>query len=67
MCYTIYLLYDGTSPDGRGIPEYVGKTTDKKKVVKHFNKIQDPHSIGRIEKLQGNDKFILTNLEDMFN
>lgn len=46
---TVYLLFDGTSTDGRGEPSYVGKTTHPKEAKKHFDKCsKSPYSIGKV-------------------
>lgn len=46
---TVYLLFDGTSVDGRGEPEYAGKTTHIKIAKAHFEKCRkNPYSIGRV-------------------
>lgn len=52
---TWFLLYDGTSPDGRGHPKYIGRTTDLEKALKHFQKCaHSPNSIGEVKII--NDK-----------
>lgn len=44
-----YLLFDGSSPDGRGEPKYVGRTTHKALAKKHFKKIDsNPYSTGKV-------------------
>ena len=44
-----YLLFDGSSPDGRGEPKYTGRTTHKAVAKKHFKKVDsNPYSIGRV-------------------
>lgn len=44
-----YLLFDGSSPDGRGEPKYVGRTTHKEEAKKHFNKVESsPYSTGKV-------------------
>ena len=45
---TWYLLFDGSSPDGRGNPNYIGRTTDKKKAVAHYKKCKSPYSTGKV-------------------
>jgi hypothetical protein len=46
---TWFLLFGGTSPDGRGQPVFVGRTTDKAKARKHYAKCRkNPHSIGSV-------------------
>ena len=46
----IYLLYDGSSSDGRGDPDYRGWTTDKTVAEKHKKKCQSsPYYTGRVE------------------
>jgi len=50
MTETWYLLFGGSSPDGRGEGDYVGRTTDKKVAFKHFNRIsKDPYSTGCVK------------------
>lgn len=47
----IYLLFYGTSPDGRGQPlqGYVGRTSDKIVAREHFEKIHsDPYAFGSV-------------------
>lgn len=46
---TIYLLYDGSSVDGRGIPDYIGWTLDKTEAFKHSNKCRsNPYCTGYV-------------------
>lgn len=45
-----FLLYGGTSVDGRGPGEYVGRTTDKQKAIKRFREVRkSPYSVGYVE------------------
>lgn len=49
MCW--YLLFDGTSPDGRGEPKYVGRTSHKRLAKKHFDSVdrnKNPYSTGKV-------------------
>ena len=44
-----FLLYDGTSVDGRGNPHYAGRTLDVKVAKDHLRKcMRDPYSIGNV-------------------
>lgn len=44
-----YLLFDGSSPDGRGYPKFVGRTTNKAEAKKHHEKVsRDPYSTGMV-------------------
>ena len=44
-----YLLFEGSSPDGRGEPDYVGRTSHKELALKHFKKVIDsPYSTGKV-------------------
>ena len=44
-----YLLFDGSSPDGRGEPDYVGRTTHKELALKHYKKVNEsPYSTGKV-------------------
>lgn len=45
----IYLLFDGDSVDGRGSPQYSGKTEDYSKAKAHYEKCGDnPYSTGKV-------------------
>ena len=47
---TWYLLFDGSSADGRGQGRYIGRTTDKEAARKHYMKCaKDPYSTGRVD------------------
>lgn len=53
----IYMLYDGSSVDGMGRPDYVGRTTSKAKAREFMDcRKGDPYWIGRVKVLT--DKFI---------
>ena len=44
-----YVLYGGTSVDGRGPGLYVGRTTDEKVALEHYHKCRkDPYSTGYV-------------------
>lgn len=44
-----YLLYDGSSSDGIGWPDYVGRTTSVKVAKKHFKKCKsDRYCTGKV-------------------
>lgn len=44
-----YLLFDGSSEDGRGEPKYIGRTTSKEIAKKHFMKVnRSPYSTGKV-------------------
>lgn len=46
---TWYLLFDGSSPDGRGELDYKGRTTHKNVAKKHFEKVEgNPYSTGKV-------------------
>jgi hypothetical protein len=45
-----YLLFEGSSQDGRGIGTYCGRTTDQDVARKHYEKlVLNQLSIGRVE------------------
>jgi hypothetical protein len=47
-----YLLYDGSSADGMGQGQYVGRTTDEDAANKHADKCRkNPYSTGRVMKV----------------
>ena len=44
-----FLLYDGSSADGRGPGRYYGRTTSAKKAKQHFEEVyNDPYSTGYV-------------------
>ena len=49
MTETLYLLFDGTSEDGRGDGTYCGRTTDKSVARKHYDECKsNPYSVGKV-------------------
>lgn len=47
-----FLLYGGRTCDGRGTGQYVGRTTSKKKAVKHaIMCFTDPYSVGFVVRV----------------
>ena len=45
----LYLLYSGSSSDGRGEGTYIGRTTDIDKAIEHFNLInKSTYSTGKV-------------------
>lgn len=46
---TWYLLYDGTSVDGRGDPKYIGRTLSEEDAIAHNNRCKtNPYSTGKV-------------------
>ena len=46
---TWFLLFDGSSPDGRGFSHYVGRTQDKKVARQHFDRCESsPYCTGGV-------------------
>ena len=44
-----FLLFDGSSEDGRGEPKYCGRTSHKEVAKKHFQKVDSsPYSTGKV-------------------
>lgn len=44
-----YLMFQGSSPDGRGDCDYCGRTTSKKMAHQHFMNIsRNPYSTGKV-------------------
>ncbi len=44
-----FLLFGGSSPDGRGEGKYIGRTTDPKAAAWHWRKVHaDPYSTGYV-------------------
>ena len=65
---TWYLLYGGTSIDGRGMGDYIGRTTDKTEAVRHFRKAADsPYSIGHVLVVTDQRTFRLFRESDLKN
>lgn len=64
---TWYLLFDGSSPDGIGDPDYIGRTTHKEIAFKHFKEAADnPYSTGKV--MIANDfKFKRAGAKDFLN
>ena len=47
MCW--YLLFEGSSSDGRGEPKYTGRTSHKEIAKKHFEESEkSPYSTGKV-------------------
>lgn len=45
----IYLLYAGESEDGKGHPDYLGRTADKAEARKHWDSLKgNPYSVGKV-------------------
>ena len=60
-----FILYDGTSPDGRGSPQFCGRTTDPIEARKHFLKCDsDPYSTGRVRIVTDREEGIAWRLDD---
>lgn len=46
---TWYLLYDGSSADGRGTPRYIGRTLDIGVAMDHYEKCESsPYCTGKV-------------------
>lgn len=59
-----YLLFDGSSDDGRGEGQYIGRTTDKNVAMKHYSKCKsNPYSTGKVIKITSNS---YARLSDIF-
>lgn len=62
-----FILYDGTSPDGRGVARYAGRTTDPSIARKHFEKTQsDPHSVGYVLVVTDTSSYRANGFTDWF-
>jgi hypothetical protein len=49
MTETWYLLFVGTTADGMGDGNYVGRTTDKSTARKHYDECKSPpYSVGKV-------------------
>ncbi len=59
-----FLLFDGSSPDGRGYPDYIGRTTNRKEAHKHYRLCKDnPYSTGCV-KVATDTEYRLARKED---
>lgn len=59
-----YLLFGGTSPDGRGELSYVGRTESKGEAARHYKKVKSsPYSIGKV-MIVNDSEFKLAFLSD---
>jgi hypothetical protein len=48
-CSAWFVLYDGSSPDGRGQGQFCGRTTDPHKALEHFKECKsNPYSTGSV-------------------
>jgi len=48
----IFLLYSGSSEDGRGTPRYSGRTEDARAAHKHWLECErNPYSIGKVVRV----------------
>jgi hypothetical protein len=46
---TWYILYDGSSVDGRGNSDFYKRTTDKQEAIEHWEKCRnDPYFTGKV-------------------
>lgn len=60
---TWFLLFDGSSPDGRGQPAFVGRTTNKAKARKHYEACRkDPYSTGNV-RIATNHNYSIASAE----
>ena len=60
-----FILYNGTSPDGYGLPRFCGRTRDAKFALNHFRACaRNPYAIGRVEIVTDTKKFLAMSLKD---
>ena len=63
---TVYVLYGGSSCDGRGTPYYIGRTKDKKVAKAHFNKCKkNPYSFGGVRMMTDKTFHTVMSIEDL--
>ena len=67
MSKTWYVLYDGSSNDGRGEPSFMKRTTSKSEAYKHYLGCQkNPYSNGKARIIT--DEFeLIANFQTDFN
>ena len=61
---TEYLLFDGTSVDGRGHASYTGRTTNPVKALNHYQRCMNPYSTGYVIILT-DTKFSIASENDL--
>ena len=62
ICSPWFIIYDGSSPDGRGFPQYHGRTKDAKLALKHFKKCNDnPYSTGKVRIVTDREEGLAIN------
>lgn len=63
----VFVLYGGTSPDGRGTGVYIGFTIDPEKALSYYREhIQDnSYSIGYVLVLEEESKYIVRTDHDI--
>lgn len=60
--HTWFLLFEGSSVDGRGSPKYVGRTIDKHAARTHYINVKNnPYSIGKVEIITDNSRTVATS------
>jgi len=66
---TWFLLYEGTSEDGRGQGEYIGRTTDKTVAFQHCKKQEDNfYATGGVVAITDTKKIVMsTRYHSVFN
>ena len=63
--HTWFLLFDGSSVDGRGFPRYIGRTIDKYAARLHYDNVKNnPYSIGKVEIITDNSHTVATSKTD---
>ena len=55
-----YLLYAGDSVDGRGRPQYIGRTTDEQEAMRYaYECTLSPYNIGRVIEVTDSSESVL--------
>jgi hypothetical protein len=65
---TWFLLYGGSSTDGRGEPKFEGRTTDKKKAIKFFKRDGgSPYSLDEVKVVTDKSIHTVRDISEFVN
>ena len=60
-----FILYDGQSPDGRGQPQFCGRTTSVRIAKAHFIKCNsNPYCTGKVQVVTDREEGYIWRVED---
>lgn len=65
---TLFMLYEGSSPDGRGYAKLVGKTIHKAAALKHYDVVSsNPYSCGYVKIVTKDNREFCATRRDIEN